>query len=67
MFLWIGHCVCVDTQIAKFLLNLLQSSGAECNQTKKAGGSSEILVLMHTITLYYSPEDCPDEVYLTVE
>jgi hypothetical protein len=30
-----------------------------------AGGSSEILVLMHTITWYYRPEECPDGVYLT--
>lgn len=59
--------MCVDRQVAKFLINLLLSSGAESIQTMNAVGSSELLVLMHTIARYYSPEECPDEVYLTVQ
>jgi hypothetical protein len=59
--------LCVDRQFARFLINLLLSSGAESNQTMNAGGSSEILVLMPTITRYYSPEECPDEMYSTVK
>jgi len=59
--------MCVDRQVAKILINLLISSGAESNQTMNAGGSSEIVALMHTIARYYSPEKFPDEVYLTVQ
>jgi hypothetical protein len=59
--------VCVDRQVAKFLINLLLSSGAESNQTMNAGGFTEILFLMHRITQYYSPEECPDEVYMRVQ
>jgi len=59
--------MCVDRQGAKFSINLLLSSGAVSNQTMNAGGSSEILVLMHKIARYCSPEECPDEEYLTVQ
>jgi hypothetical protein len=59
--------MCVDKQAAQFFINLLLSSGAASKQTMNAEGSTEMLALMHTITLYYSPEECPDEVYMTVQ
>ena len=58
--------MCVDRQVAKFLINLLLSPGDGSNQTMNAGGSYETLVLMHAITRYCSPEECPVEVYMRV-